>query len=82
MSDQPHEISTPWETFRKLKSLNVSTASGPDAVPNFVYKEFAEILACSISVLINYPFFQSPIAAKLMPESWQTIFHFQRKGCA
>ena len=55
-SEQPRDITTPWETHKKLKSLNVSKAPGPDAIPNFVYKEFAEILACPISNLINCSF--------------------------
>ena len=31
VSDQPHDITKPWEAYRKLKSLNYSKASGPDA---------------------------------------------------
>ena len=53
ISEHSRDITTPWETYKKLKSLNVSKAPGPDAIPNFLYKEFAEILACPISNLIN-----------------------------
>ena len=36
ISEQPRDITTPWETYKKLKSLNGSKALGPDAIPNFV----------------------------------------------
>jgi hypothetical protein len=37
MFDQPLDITTPWETYNKLKLLSTSKAPGPDDVPNFVY---------------------------------------------
>ena len=66
ISEQPCDIKTPWETYKKLKSLNVSKAAGPDAIPNFVYKEFAEILACPISNLINCSF-----SHQSLPSLWK-----------
>ncbi len=53
MSDQPVDITTLWETHNKLKLLSTSKAPGPNEVPNFVYKEYAKILACPISSLVN-----------------------------
>ena len=66
ISEQPHDITTPWETYKKLKSLNGSKAPGPDAIPNFVYKEFAEFLACPISNLINCSF-----SHQSLPSLWK-----------
>jgi hypothetical protein len=39
MSDQPLDITPPWETYEKLKLLSTSKATGPDEVLNFVYKD-------------------------------------------
>ena len=67
ISDQPRDhITTPWETYKKLESLNVSKAPGTDAIPNFVYKEFAEILTCLISNLINCSF-----SHQFLPSLWK-----------
>ncbi len=66
MSDQPLDISTPWETYNKLKLLSTSKAPGPDEVPNFDYKEYAEILACPISSLIN-----CSLRHQLLPSLWK-----------
>ena len=66
MSDQPLDITTPWETYNKLKLLSTSKAPGPDDVPNFVYKEYAEILACPISSLIN-----CSLSHQFLPSLWK-----------
>jgi hypothetical protein len=63
MSDQPLDITTPWETY---KLLSTSKAPGPDEVPNVVYKEYAEILACPISSLINCSLWH-----QLLPSLWK-----------
>ena len=47
-------------------SYNVSKAPGPGAIPNFLYKEFAEILACPISILINCSF-----SHQSLPSLWK-----------
>jgi hypothetical protein len=65
MSDQSLDITTPWETYKKLKLLSTSKAPGPDEVPNFV-KEYAEILACPISSLIN-----CSLRHQLLPSWWK-----------
>ena len=66
MSDQPLDITTLWETYNKLKLLSTSKAPGPDDVPNFVYKEYAEILACPISSLIN-----CSLRHQFLPSLWK-----------
>ena len=66
MSDQPLDITTPWETYNKLKLLSTSKAPGPDDVPNFVYKEYAEILACPVSSLIN-----CSLRHQFLPSLWK-----------
>lgn len=37
VSDQFHDIITPWETYKKLNSLSVSEAPDPDKVSGFVF---------------------------------------------
>ena len=61
--------------YIKLKSLSGSKAPGPGAIPNFVYKEFAEILACLISNVIN-----RSVSHQSLPSLWklQTLFQFQK----
>ncbi len=76
MSDQPLDITTPWETYNKLKLLSTSKAPVPDGVPNFVYKEYAKILACPISSLINCSLAINYYQAY---GSWRTLSQFQRK---
>ncbi len=66
MSDQPLDITTPWETYNKLKLLSTSKALGPDGFPNFVYEEHAESLACPISSLIN-----CSLRHQLLPSLWK-----------
>ena len=39
-----------YTTFMKLKALNPNKSPGPDGIPSWVYKEFAEILAYPISL--------------------------------
>ena len=66
MSDHPLDITTPWETYNKLKLLSTSKAPGPDDVPNFVYKDYAKILACPISSLIN-----CSLRHQFLPSLWK-----------
>ena len=40
----------------KLKEIGTSHAGGPDGLPNWVLKEFAEILATPITDILNTSF--------------------------
>jgi hypothetical protein len=57
---------TELEVFLKLKSLNASKSPGPDGVPSWLLKDFAEILAYPITLVINSSFEQEhlPLAWK------------------
>ena len=46
-------ISSPASVLEKLKKLNPSKAPGPDGIPNWILKTYAEILAFPISNLLN-----------------------------
>jgi hypothetical protein len=69
MSDQPLDITTPLETYNKLKLRSTSKAPGPDEVPSFVYEEYAEILACPISSLFN-----CSLRHQLLPSLWKLAY--------
>ena len=46
----------PWPTNSKLKSFNPSKAPEPDNIPNRIFKDFVDILAHPVSVLLNSSF--------------------------
>lgn len=66
LGDQDCDIATPWSTYKKLKSLNTSKAPGPDDIPNFIFKEFAEVLAYPVSTLLN-----SSFTEQKLPNTWK-----------
>ena len=55
-----------YDTFMKLKSLNSNKSSGPDQISPWLLKYFAEILAYSVSLLLNYSF-----RAENLPMQWK-----------
>ena len=58
---------TPLSTFHKLiKALNPSKARGPDCIPTWVLKEYADILAGSISNVLNTSYRQQKL-----PSVWK-----------
>ena len=50
----------------KLKSLNSGKAPGPDRIANWVLKEYADILAPPISVLLNVSY-----CKQKLPSAWK-----------
>lgn len=52
--------------LKKLKSLNPSKAPGPDDIPNWILRDYAEILAPPISNLLNSSYKQQKL-----PLSWK-----------
>ena len=41
---------------KQLKSISSHKVAGPDNIPSWVLKDFADILAIPVSMLINEPF--------------------------
>jgi hypothetical protein len=52
--------------LKKLKSLNPHKARGPDDIPNWILRDYAEILAPSVSDLLNSSYKQ-----KRLPSCWK-----------
>ena len=52
--------------LKKLKSLNPHKAPGPDDIPNWILRDYAEILAPSVSDLLNSSYKQ-----KRLPSCWK-----------
>ena len=43
----------------KLRAISISRASGPDDLPNWVLKEYSDILASPIAEILNASFVES-----------------------
>ena len=63
--DEPIQVTTTPVT-RQLRQISVSKASGPDCLPNWILKEYAEILAPAITDIINCSFRDSKV-----PQVWK-----------
>ena len=59
-------IASPLSTFHKFKALNPSKACGPDCIPTWVLKEYAEILASPISYVLNTSYREEKL-----PRTWK-----------
>ena len=64
--DQIPDLATPWSTYLKLISFNPSKAPGPDNIPNRIFRDFADILAYPVSVLLN-----SSFQDQKLPDMWK-----------
>ena len=64
--DQIPDLTTLWSTYLKLISFNPSKAPGPDNIPNRIFRDFADILAYPISVLLN-----SSFQDQKLPDVWK-----------
>ena len=53
-------------SLKKLKSLDPHKAPGPDDIPNWILRDYAEILAPSVSELLNSSYKQ-----KRLPSCWK-----------
>ena len=51
---------------KKLHKLSTSRASGPDELPNWVLKEYSDILAAPITVIMNSSFVECRV-----PRVWK-----------
>ena len=61
-TDDDEPISATEETVvKKLKEISISRSSGPDDLPNWVLKEFAYVLAPSITDILNSSFHEQKV---------------------
>ena len=61
-ADDDEPISVTEETVvKKLKEISVSRSSGPDDLPNWVLKEFAYVLAPTITDILNSSFHEQKV---------------------
>jgi len=78
--DQPIFV-TEQSVTRKLRTISTSRDSGPDDLPNWVLREFADILAPPIADILNTSFSECkvPCVWKLadVPPSTQSTFHLR-----
>ena len=72
-------VVTEQSVVRKLREVSTSRASGPDDIPNWVLKEYSDILAVPIADILNASFSEVsvPRVWKLADESNTT----QRASC-
>ena len=68
--DDPSDVNVNFtntaSVLKKLKSLNPNKAPGPDDIPNWILRDYAEILAPSVSDLLNSSYKQ-----KKLPSCWK-----------
>ena len=53
----------------KLRAISTSRANGPDDLPNWVLKEYSDILASPIADILNTSFAESCV-----PRAWKIMF--------
>ena len=54
------------ELYNKLSHLNPAKAQGPDGIPNWILKDFAELLAYPVSAILNASFNE-----QRLPSTWK-----------
>ena len=60
-------VTPPTAVLSKLRNLDPSKARGPDGIPNWILKTYAEIIATPISDIINTSFYENKL-----PHAWKT----------
>ena len=55
-----------FSVFNSLQQLNPNKSSGPDGVPNWLLREYADILARPVSSVLN-----SSFSEQRLPQSWK-----------
>ena len=63
--DQPISV-TEYSVARKLREISCARAGGPDDLPNWVLREFADILAAPIAEILNTSFSECKV-----PRAWK-----------
>ena len=68
MDDDQPISATEHSVARKLREISCARASGPDDLPNWVLKEYADILAAPIAEILNTSFSECKV-----PRAWKTV---------
>ena len=57
---------TEYDVYKKLSHLNAAKAGGPDGVPNWILREYAELLAYPVATILNASFKEQKL-----PRAWK-----------
>ena len=55
-----------YDVYKRLSHLNAAKAGGPDGIPNWVLREYAECLAYPVSIILNASFKEQQL-----PRPWK-----------
>ena len=55
-----------YDVYKRLPHLNAAKAGGPDGIPNWILREYAEFLAYSVSIILNASFKEQQL-----PRPWK-----------
>ena len=61
-------VVTKYDVYKKLSYLNAAKACGPDGVPNWILREYAELLAYPVATILNASFKEQTMAH---PRAWK-----------
>ena len=59
-------VVTEYDVYKKLSHLNTAKAGGPDGVPNWILREYAELLAYPLATILNASFREQKL-----PRAWK-----------
>ena len=59
-------VVTEYDVYKKLSHLNAAKAGGPDGVPNWILREYAELLAYPVATIRNASFKEQKL-----PRAWK-----------
>ena len=59
-------VVTEYDVYKRLSHLNAAKAGGPDGIPNWILREYAEFLAYPVSIILNASFKEQQL-----PRPWK-----------
>ena len=59
-------VVTEYDVYKRLSHLNAAKAGGPDGIPNWILREYAEFLAYPVSIILNASF-----KVQQLPSPWK-----------
>ena len=59
-------VVTEYDVYKRLSHLNAAKAGGPDGIPNWILREYAEFLAYPVSIILNATFKEQQL-----PRAWK-----------
>ena len=54
-----------YDVYKRLSHLNAAKAGGPDGIPNWILREYAEFLAYPVSIILNASFKEQQLPRRL-----------------